>query len=319
MAAYDTYTARQHYKRKTHHAKQFAAAMVLKSDCVEEKVIEVMARSKMNTAFAEVCGEEAEMLLATQIRRSTHQMRMLFGVIEEIGRCVWPHGERSWSEANCAEAMFMPLRQEGGKPGMLFGAIAFSAMFAAFTDELLESPMYTEILTEYFGTTVPYNETLRDKFDNMAQQPMETRVVGCMSIIATQRAYERLFLRFSSALKIWVRTFGRSLRHLDMRTIWKTPYPCRRAFYSMDDREKGFCKTNTFKVGHGEEEREFNEENPCEAAETLVFGKHGKPSRTIWPEMHARQMEQSVQVSKSAEESGPTVMQVRAGSGLWGG
>jgi len=283
MAAYDAYAAHQHYIQKTHHAKNFASRLVMKSDCMEERaaVTPAMASSDfLKKDFVEVCGLEAGTSLAAQVQRSMYHMRMLFEAIEDVGRCIWPHGERRWTKANCAAAIYMPLREKNRKPGLLFEAIAFSASYAALVDDIVATPIYTDLFSEYFGINLPPQASLTASLDTIGQSSAEDKVMACMSVVATHRAYERLFMRFASAVKIWMHTFARDIVHLDVRT--RHFGPCRRIFYSFDERDKGMCKNVEFKIGHGKDEREIIESNPCEKARKLTFGE-GMSSRGLWP------------------------------------
>merc|ERR1719284_1035236 len=98
MAAYDTYSAYHHYKHVTHHAKDFASRLVLKSDCMEESITITRTAAEKPEGFlkkevGEVCGKEVEAKLSKQMQRTNYEMIRLLQTLESVGRCLWPHGE----------------------------------------------------------------------------------------------------------------------------------------------------------------------------------------------------------------------------------
>merc|ERR1719277_550158 len=95
--------------------------------------------------------------------------------------------------------------------------------------------------------------------------------MGCMSVLALHRAFEKMFERISTGITVWMQTFSREQQHLDIR-LATYAYPCRRVFYKLADADKGMCKNELFKTGEGEEQHEIEEEHPCEKEKELNFG-----------------------------------------------
>merc|ERR1719277_2754411 len=96
--------------------------------------------------------------------------------------------------------------------------------------------------------------------------------MGCMSVLALHRAFEKMFERISTGITVWMQTFSRDQRHLDIR-LATYAYPCRRVFYKLADADKGMCKNELFQTGEGEEQHEIEEEHPCEKEKELNFGE----------------------------------------------
>jgi hypothetical protein len=294
MLAYDTYTAYHHYKAKTHHAKDFATRLVLKADCMEKTIKitkdDALKPGFLKPEFAEVCGQNHSTMLAKQVQRANFEMVKMMGAFEEVGRCLWPHGKRAWSKANCVEAIYRPLRARREKVGMLFGAIASAASYAQTVDSILSKPAYGNEFGERFGVDMPANvSTEMELLANLTKEDVVDRVIGCMAILAAHRAFERLFQRLTLGIKIWMQTYARELTHRDMRTLTYSKI-CRRVFHKVkfiDHRRWGgtdICKDEQFAVGHGTDEEHFAEDHPCKKEAELDFGQGGIEGSQLWPE-----------------------------------
>jgi hypothetical protein len=291
MLAYDSYTAYHHYKWKTHHAKEFAGRIVLKADCMEEKIVIKEADAEKSEGFlkkevGEVCGRKQEVMLSKQIQRANFELVRLLQTIESVGRCLWPHGDRRWSKANCVQAIYMPMRGQDGTVGMLFGALSSAATYARSADALLEKPVYGDSFKTIFGIDLPQDTTHMQMIHNFTLGNLTDRIVGCMAIVAEHRAFERLFERLNTGVEIWTRTFARALSHRDMRTLSYSQI-CKRVFNKLPEEDGeddlGMCKDEQFSTGHGEEERIFGEDHPCENERELDFGTRDNDTM-LWPE-----------------------------------
>lgn len=287
MLMYDIYTAYHHYKGKTHHAKDFAARLVLKSGCMEETVRitrhDALKKGFLKPEVGEVCGQKDATKLAKQVQRANIEMIKMMGAFEEVGRCLWPHGERAWSKANCVAAIYEPLRESNGKAGILFGAITAAASYARTADDILSKPVYGDEFRKIFGIDIPENaSTQMELLANLTKQDVVHRVIGCMSILAVHRAFERLFQRLALGIKIWMQTYARELQHRDMRTL-SYSYVCKRVFRKFHYfGGKDICKDEQFVVGHGGDRKSFVE--PCKRESELHFGHGGIEGSQLWPE-----------------------------------
>lgn len=294
MLMYDTYTAFHHYKAKTHHAKDFAARLVLKSDCMEKTIQitkeDALKQDFLKPQFWEVCGQNHATMLAKQVQRANFEMVKMLGTFEEVGRCLWPHGKRAWSKANCVEAIYEPLRASKGKAGMLFGAIASAASYAQTVDSILSKPAYGNEFRDRFGVDIPANVSVEvELLANLTKEDVVDRVIGCMSILAAHRAFERLFQRLTLGIKIWMQTYARELTNRDMRTLTYAKV-CKRVFHKVkfiDHARVGgtdICKDEQFIVGHGDGEEHIAEDHPCKREAELDFGEGGIEGAQLWPE-----------------------------------
>merc|ERR1719221_1923790 len=99
-----------------------------------------------------------------------------------------------------------------------------------------------------------------DVIAELQVKSLEQRMVGCGSILATHRAFEKTFARMVKAVEIWMKTYARERRHIDM-TVGSTVHPCKQTFYKFnaDEHEDDLCKDEQFKVGHDEEEHAIDE------------------------------------------------------------
>jgi hypothetical protein len=294
MLMYDIYTAYHHYKAKTHHAKDFAARLVLKSDCMEERIKitrqDAAKKGFLRPEFGDVCGQKDATRLAKQVQRANFEMVKMMGAFEEVGRCLWPHGERAWSKANCVAAIYEPLREANGKIGILFGAVAAAASYARTVDDILSKPAYGDEFGERFGVDVPENaSTQMELLANLTREDLVHRVVGCMQILAVHRAFERLFQRLTLGIKVWMQTYARELKHRDMRTLTYSNI-CKRVFHKVKFISKTYlggkdiCKDEQFLVGHGDDTEHFGEDEPCTKESELDFGHGGIEGSQLWPE-----------------------------------
>jgi len=267
---------------------------VLKSDCTEKTIRitreDALKRDFLRPEFAEVCGQNHSAMLAKQVQRANFEMVKMMGAFEEVGRCLWPHGKRAWSKANCVEAIYEPLRAKKGKAGMLFGAIATAASYARTVDSILSKPAYGNEFTERFGVDMPANaSTEMQLLANLTKADVVDRVVGCMSILAAHRAFERLFQRLALGIKVWMQTYARGLNHRDMRTLTYS-HVCRRVFRKVEFIDHvmvggtDICKDEQFIVGHGSDKEHFAEDHPCDREHELDFGEGGIEGSQLWPE-----------------------------------
>merc|ERR1740121_1913482 len=153
------------------------------------------------------------------------------------------------------------------------------------TDEILAEPVYKDWFEQTFGMDPPHNNSMLSYLETLRGADVKDRIIGCTTILASHRAFERIFVRLSAAMKIWMHTFARDLRHRDVRTA---PYsfPCRRVFFELADHEEGFCKDEQFLMGHNEGEQPIEEDNPCQKeADLTVGGKNASGSwKTLCPE-----------------------------------
>merc|ERR1740138_1352246 len=104
-----------------------------------------------------------------------------------------------------------------------------------------------------------HSQTMLKTLDALEDKPPPDRTVGCMSLLATQRAFERIFDRMAVALKVWSRTYSREITHRDMRMLAHTQ-PCKRVFKKLEATsswQEETCKDEEFKEGHGDEEQDI--------------------------------------------------------------
>lgn len=285
MGIFDIWMARKHYKDKHKNAEDFAKRLVLKSRCMENQV-GVRQKMVLNAGFpaspakfvkpvvSEVCGVETARLISVQMQRANFEMMRLFRKIEQVGRCIFPHGQRETAKRNCAAAVYLPLREAHGSPGLIFEALMLAATYADQADEISDVEHYGPWFRVEFGIDIQQKQTFHKMFNELREKDLTHRAVGCMSILATHRAFEQVFKRLSKAVPIWMKTFARDIRHTDI-TLWSTNHPCNQVFYNpMHPEYAGenldlLCKDEEFKTGKGDDEIEINEERPCMAEVTL--------------------------------------------------
>jgi len=193
--------------------------------------------------FQEVCGTDIEVKLAEQMVKTNMAMVNLFKEFKGIGKCLFPEGSRRWSKSNCVAAIYEPLREMNGEPGLLYSAFALAAAYAEETDEILNKAIYAHWFEEYFNITMPHSQNVREDLirvrDGGEGDSMQERATTCVSIVGLHRAFERVFIRLKTALDVYMHTFAREKVHWSTRT---TQHPCRRVFRKLEDRELGLCK-----------------------------------------------------------------------------
>lgn len=236
---------RIHFREKDERARSFSVGLVSKSDCIMSKVTlhhdDIL--SPQNDLFipeyTAVCGRDMESRLAEQMVKTNTALLDMFAEFKDMGKCFFPEGPRSWSKSNCVHAIYEPLRAYEGDIGILYSAFAFAAAYGHESDELFSKPVYAEWFERYFDITMPQTDNTRTELNRVAGAPAQAKVTTCLTIEATHRAFERLFVRIKSALKIYAHTFARARLHVSLRTI---QHPCRRVFRAWDQRAEGMCK-----------------------------------------------------------------------------
>jgi len=244
-----------HFREKDAHARSFAVGLVAKSDCIANKVtLDRLAVLDENNhirdpsffvpEFAEVCGADLRDQLADQMIKTNTALRDLFNEFKGIGKCVYPEGPRSWSKSNCVHSIYEPLREYEGESGILFSAFAFAAAYGQESDELLGKPVYSEWFERYFNISMPHAEDAHNELQRLANSAatVQEKMTACITIVGLHRAFERLFVRLKTALKVYMHTFARDRLHVSTRTI---QHPCRRVFREFEDRALGLCKDGT--------------------------------------------------------------------------
>jgi len=252
-AVHTAYQLRRHFHHKDERSREFSVALVAKSDCIVSKIqlhhesiftIENghgVDPNFFRSEFEDVCGIEIEVQLAEQMVRTNHAMVNLFNGFKGVGKCLFPEGSRRWSKSNCVAAIYEPLREEEGEPGLLYSAFSLAAAYAQESDEILSKPVYANWFEQYFNISMPPSQSVLEDLIRVRDggESMQERATTCISIIGMHRAFERVFIRLKTALDVYMHTFAREKRHWSMRT---TQHPCRRIFRKMKDREQGLCK-----------------------------------------------------------------------------
>jgi len=195
--------------------------------------------------FTAVCGMELQDELADQMIKTNTALRGLFNEFKGIGKCVYPEGPRSWSKSNCVHSIYEPLREYEGESGILYSAFAMAAAYGQESDELMIKPVYSEWFERYFNISMPHAKDAQTELQRIANNPLATlqeKLTTCVSIVGLHRAFERLFVRLKTALKVYMHTFARARLHVSTRTY---QHPCRRVFREFEDRELGLCKDGT--------------------------------------------------------------------------
>lgn len=253
QAVRTAYLLNRHFATKDARSRDFAVALVAKSDCIISKV-QLRHESIFTNVnghgldptffrpeFEQVCGKDIEIQLAEQMIKTNTAMVNLFNEFKGVGKCLFPEGPRRWSKSNCVAAIYEPLREEEGQPGILYSAFALAAAYAQESDEILNRPVYSEWFDQYFGISMPHSRSVLEDLIRVRDggESMQERATTCISIMGLHRAFERVFIRMKTALDVYMHTFARERRHWSTRT---TQHPCRRIFRKMEDREMGLCK-----------------------------------------------------------------------------
>lgn len=252
-AVHTAYQLRRHFATKDARSREFSVALVAKADCIISKV-ELHHESIFTIEnghgvdptffrqeFEDVCGTDIEVQLADQMVKTNLAMVNLFNEFKGVGKCLFPEGPRSWSKSNCVAAIYEPLREEDGEPGILYSAFALAAAYAKESDEVLRKPVYAQWFEQYFNISMPHSESVIEDLIRVRDggESIQERATICISIMGMHRAFERVFIRLKTALDVYMHTFARERVHWSTRT---TQHPCRRIFRKMEDRQLGLCK-----------------------------------------------------------------------------
>jgi len=282
---------RSHFKFQTHHTKNFSTRLVFKTDCMEGLLKSSDPGSSLVPLVGEVCGEDFHADLQTQVRAALQAKLELFETLGSLGRCLWPHGERSWSKVNCAENVYFRLLQSNGHSGILYGALTFMAYYGFRLDELTGQPTFEEWYDREFGIKrEAATVSMVPRLASMKDLDIEGKWPVCMQMLATHRAFERTFQRLKQAVQVWMRSFARDLRGVSIRNTW---WPCQKVFYSIkNESQRGFCKHEDFLVGHGKDEHTIDESHACKKSEEF--------SGSLWPETETETTTETPKLSKEA-------------------
>merc|ERR1712217_817570 len=98
------------------------------------------------------------------------------------------------------------------------------------------------------------SSSMLSRIMEVANASVATRASTCIQLVATQRAFERTFLRLEKAIRVWLASFGRKGLVPNIRASWK---PCQKVFFKLEDIDKGMCKHEDWHRGHGEDEMDM--------------------------------------------------------------
>eukprot|EP00931_Biecheleriopsis_adriatica_P003878 TRINITY_DN105634_c0_g1_i1.p1 TRINITY_DN105634_c0_g1~~TRINITY_DN105634_c0_g1_i1.p1 ORF type:complete len:531 (-),score=128.63 TRINITY_DN105634_c0_g1_i1:25-1617(-) len=296
QAAFMAWQVRKHYKHETHHAKNFTAHLVLKSDCMIEKLENYIGSNHLTlkASIPDMCTADVADHLEEQIQRTMSAQVEVFQMLASIGRCLWPHNQRAWSKIGCVESLYFKVLQHDGKSGILYSALSFMAYYGYRVDELLEAPYFGQWYQEEFGIGHhAEGVSLLPKMLEFKDKPLPERLPICMQLMATHRAFERTFVRLKDAVRVWMQSFSRTLTKVNMRSSW---LPCKRVFFKASKfEEKGVCKNEDWHIGHGALEHTVEEDHACERAADFTG--------SLWPETTKKsKKEQKEKKAKEDEE-----------------
>lgn len=255
-AVHTAFQLREHFRSKDERSRSFAVGLVSKADCIASKITlsreglmddqnQLLDYNFFVPEFAQVCGKAAEPQLVEQMVKTNAAMIELFNEFKGIGKCVFPEGPRAWSKSNCVHAIYENLRSHEGESGILYSAFALAAAYGQETDEILSKPIYSEWFEQYFNISMPHARDVQDDLVRVRDNSLSTvqdKATTCISVVGLHRAFERVFVRLKTALKLYMHTFARHKVHFSTRTI---QYPCRRVFREFEDRAQGLCKDGT--------------------------------------------------------------------------
>lgn len=243
---------RHHLVTKDQHAREFAMALVAKSDCIRSKV--TLTHEQVFDAndhifpkffipeFDEVCGIDVGMALGSQMIKTNEAMLAVFQRLKGIGKCLFPEGSRAWSKSNCVAAIDDNLHSHEGQPGLLASSLALAAAYSHESDQVLSEKKYADWFETYFNVSSPMfsSNNIRSDLIRLKARgaPVEERAQSCLSIVGLHRAFERTFVRLKTALNVYMHSFVRDALHWSFRT---SNHPCRRVVKAFGDRTVGLC------------------------------------------------------------------------------
>jgi len=242
---------REHFRSKDERSRSFAVGLVSKADCIASKITlhrgslvddqdHLRDQNFFVPEFRQVCGHSSELQLVEQMVKTNAAMIELFNEFKGIGKCIFPEGPRAWSKSNCVHAIYENLRSHDGESGILYSSFALAAAYGQETDEILSKPIYSEWFERYFNISMPHSRDVQEDLVRARDASnVQRRATTCISVVGLHRAFERVFVRLKTALKLYMHTFARSKVHFSTRTI---QYPCRRVFREFEDRVEGLCK-----------------------------------------------------------------------------
>jgi len=244
---------REHFRSKDERSRSFAVGLVSKADCIASKITlhreelvdnhhQLFDSNFFVPEFAQVCGEASELQLVEQMVKTNAAMIDLFQEFKGIGKCIFPEGSRAWSKSNCVHAIYDNLHSHEGENGILYSAFALAAAYGQETDGIVSTPMYSKWFERYFKISIPHARDVREdliRVRDTEKASIQERATTCISVMGLHCAFERVFIRLRTALKLYMHTFARHKLHLSTRT---TLYPCRRVFRKFEDRAEGLCK-----------------------------------------------------------------------------
>merc|ERR1712232_471203 len=115
------------------------------------KLENVASSMKLQPVIGEVCSACFQSDLEDRIRAANQAKIELFDTLASLGRCMWPHNNRSRSKINCVEAMYYSLLQSEGRAGILYSALAFMASYGFRLDELGNEHVFGDFYEREFG------------------------------------------------------------------------------------------------------------------------------------------------------------------------
>lgn len=175
------------------------------------------------------------------LNRVQGAMENFMDAISDMGRCLWPHGEKSRQKANCANALEKRLRQRKGEPGMLLTALAFTGMSMKSIDELLQFKHYGNVFSRKFGLKVPYSLKLMENIQKANQGAVGEKHMACWNVVASLGAIERTIAKAAIGLKVWFQTYGRKRTKISIYGNWR---PCKFVFHKLGQAKDGdICKS----------------------------------------------------------------------------
>jgi len=244
---------RHHQVTKDQHAREFAVALVAKSDCIRSKIPLNREQIFDNNdhiipnffvpEFDGVCGVDVGMALASQMVKTNQVLLKMFGMLKGAGKCLFPESPRPWAKSNCVSAIEDNLHSHEGQPGLLAASLALAAAYGHQSDQVLSKKMYSNWFETYFDVSSPmfgssnvHSDLIRLKESGA---PVEERAQSCLSIVAMHRAFERTFVRLMTAMKVFMHSFAVDTLHWSFRTSY---HPCGRVVKDFSDRASGLCR-----------------------------------------------------------------------------
>jgi len=186
-------------------------------------------------AIKKKCGIVLEARLTAQVQRTALAMKRMFQEVAEVFACFVPGPQDGREKLACAGLAIDDLigaHWQEGKVGPIWVAVGFATIYGIVADSMLHRPFFEELLKQHFdarSTWGPMN-ALKGIDD------VERGGLVCDSVLAHQRAYEKMFLRFTASIQAYVKMYV-----LDLTTFVRTR-PCQKVFYKAQVGKTGICR-----------------------------------------------------------------------------